>query len=108
MDESAQTVAVRHVVIVQVTVRADRLVVFERALLHNARESLRCDPGCLRFDVTQDAENPLRWVMHEVYDRAESHAAHRRSPHFLAYDTVAAEAVVDKTVLRGRGVHIPA
>jgi quinol monooxygenase YgiN len=108
MSESAPTLEVRHVVIVQVTVRADRLEAFERALLHNARESLRHDAGCLRFDVTQDAADPLRWVMHEVYDRVEAHAAHRRSAHFLAYDAVAAEAVVEKTVLRGRGVHIPA
>ncbi len=108
MSESAQRLEPRHVVIVQVTVRPEHLDAFEPALLHNARESLRLDAGCLRFDVTQDAENPLRWVMHEVYDRPESHAAHRRSPHFLAYDAVAAEAVVEKTVLRGRGVHIPA
>jgi quinol monooxygenase YgiN len=108
MTDSAPNQAIRHVVLVQVTVRPERLEAFERALLHNARESLRHDAGCLRFDVTQDAENPLRWVMHEVYDRVESHAAHRRSPHFLAYDAVASEAVVEKTVLRGRGVHIPA
>lgn len=107
MDETTSNEA-RHVVIVQLTVKPEGLDAFTRALLHNARESVRCDPGCLRFDVTQDAENPLRWVMHEVYDRPESHAAHRRSAHFLAYDAVAADAVVEKTVLRGRGVHIPA
>lgn len=108
MADPAPNLAIRHVVLVQVTVRPEHLDAFERALLHNARESLRSDPGCLRFDVTQDAANPLTWVMHEVYDRPESHAAHRRSPHFLAYDVVASEAVVEKTVLRGRGVHIPA
>jgi quinol monooxygenase YgiN len=101
------TLPVRHVVLVQVTVRPERLAEFREALLENARMSLLHDPGCLRFDVSQDLEDPLRWVFHEVYDRPESHAAHRQSPHFLAFDAVAARAVVSKAVMKGRGVHIP-
>jgi quinol monooxygenase YgiN len=39
-------------------------------------------------------------VLYEVYDAPESHLAHRQSPHFLAYDAVARDAVSDKTVAR--------
>jgi quinol monooxygenase YgiN len=74
------------------------LAEFERALLHNARESVRRDPGCVRFDVSQHVEDPTRWVLHEIYDTPDAHAAHRRSPHFLAYDAVAQLAVIDKSV----------
>ena len=89
-----------HVVLVQVTIRPEMGEEFEAALLHNARESVRRDPGCLRFDVSQDKEHPARWVLYEVYENPEAHAIHRQSPHFLAYDAVAARAVVEKTVAK--------
>lgn len=95
-----------HIVLVVVTVRPERLEEFERALLHNARESVAHDAGCVRFDVSQDAENPARWVLHEVYDSPAAHAAHRQSVHFLAYDAVAGRAVVEKMVIRGAGRHV--
>jgi quinol monooxygenase YgiN len=95
-----------HIVVVLVTVKPEMLVEFERALLHNARESVARDPGCLRFDVCQHADDPARWVLHEVYDAPEAHAAHRQSAHFLAYDRIAARAVIDKLVIRGVGKHV--
>ena len=57
-----------YVVLVQVTVRSEMLEEFERLLMHNARESVAHDPGCLRFDVSQHVDDPTRWVLHEVYD----------------------------------------
>jgi len=96
-----------HVVLVLVKVKPEMLPEFEQALLHNARESVAHDPGCLRFDVSQHVEDPTRWVLHEVYDRPESHAAHRQSPHFLAYDALAREAVTEKSVARCVGRHLP-
>ena len=92
-----------HVVLVLVTVRPELLEEFERALLHNARESVMKDPGCVRFDVSQQQDDLTRWVLYEVYDSPDAHAAHRRSSHFLAYDAVAARALVDKTVIRATG-----
>jgi quinol monooxygenase YgiN len=95
-----------HIVLVMVTVKPEMLEEFERALLHNARESVAHDPGCLRFDVCQDLEDPTRWVLYEVYEAPEAHAAHRQSPHFLAYDRVAARAVTRKVVTRAAGRHL--
>ena len=95
-----------HIVLVQVTIRPEMQEEFETALLHNARESVRRDPGCLRFDVSQDKEHPSRWVLYEVYENPQAHAAHRQSPHFLAYDAVATRAVVEKTVSRCAGRHV--
>jgi quinol monooxygenase YgiN len=45
-------------------------------------------------------------VLHEVYDREEAHAAHRRAAHFLAFDAVAARAMRGKSVLKCAGRHI--
>jgi len=95
-----------HIVLVQVKVRPESLQEFERALLHNARESVAHDPGCRRFDVSQHVDDPTRWVLHEMYDTPDAHAAHRQSPHFLAYDAVAQNAVVEKQVSRCVAKHL--
>jgi len=96
----------QHIVLVQVTIRPEMQAEFESALLHNARESVLRDPGCLRFDVSQDKDHPEKWVLYEVYDSPDAHATHRQSPHFLAYDAVAAKAVVEKTVSKCAGRHV--
>ena len=96
-----------HIVLVIVRVREEWLEEFARALLHNARQSVEHDAGCLRFDVSQDYDDPTRWVLHEVYDSPAAHAAHRESVHFLAYDAVAQRAVTEKIVIRGAGRHVP-
>ena len=96
-----------HIVLVIVRVREEWLEEFARALLHNARQSVEHDAGCLRFDVSQDYDDPTRWVLHEVYDSPAAHATHRESVHFLAYDAVAQRAVTEKIVIRGAGRHVP-
>jgi (4S)-4-hydroxy-5-phosphonooxypentane-2,3-dione isomerase len=95
-----------HIVIVQVTVRPDRLDEFREALLHNAAESLAHDAGCVRFDIGQDRDDPCRWVLYEVYEAPADHERHRRSPHFLAYDVVAGRAVIEKRVTVYRGQYM--
>lgn len=95
-----------HIVLVQVSVKPEMLEEFERALLINASESVKKDAGCLRFDVGQAKDDPLKWVLYEVYDREESHAAHRKAAHFLAYDAVAERATTQKSVIRCAGKHM--
>ena len=95
-----------HIVLVLVTIRPEMRTEFEHALLHNARESVARDRGCRRFDVSHHADDPARWVLHEVYDDPSAHAEHRQSPHFLAYEAVAQRAIVEKTVFRCVGRHV--
>jgi quinol monooxygenase YgiN len=65
-----------HIVLVVVTIRPEMRTEFEQALLHNARQSVAIDEGCRRFDVSQDVNDPTRWILHEVYDAPEAHAKH--------------------------------
>ena len=95
-----------HIVLVLVTIRPEMRTEFEQALLHNARESVAHDEGCRRFDVSQDVDDPTRWILHEVYDAPEAHAKHRQSSHFLAYDEIAQRAIIEKTVFRCAGRHV--
>ena len=94
------------IVLVQVEVRAEMLEAFARAILENADASVARDPGCLRFDVSQQVDEPRRWVFHEVYTDEAAHAAHRRSPHYAAYLEVADRAIVSKVVTRCAGTRI--
>lgn len=66
-----------YVLLVQVEVRKDMLDVFEPAILENATRSVEREPGCLRFDVSQQLDDPHRWIFHEVYTEEAAYAAHR-------------------------------
>ncbi len=93
--------------LVQVEVRSDMLGEFTHAIQENARQSVRCDPGCLRFDVLQVMDAPTRWVFYEVYTDELAWERHRMSPHFAAYKTVADRALVSREATRLRPLVAP-
>ena len=48
------------------------------------------EPGIARFDVIQQADDPTRFVLVEVYRTPEAPAAHKETAHYAAWrDTVA-------------------
>ena len=48
------------------------------------------EPGNLRFDVLQATDDPMRFVLVEVYRTAEDAEAHKRTAHYLRWrDAVA-------------------
>jgi quinol monooxygenase YgiN len=63
------------VVHVHVQVRPDRIDAFKAATVANARESIR-EPGIARFDVIQQADDPARFVLVEVYRTVEATNQH--------------------------------
>jgi (4S)-4-hydroxy-5-phosphonooxypentane-2,3-dione isomerase len=74
---------------VQVRVLPDAVETFRAATLANARGSVN-EPGCARFDVVQDADDPTRFVLLEAYRSAEAREDHRKTAHYLAWrDAVA-------------------
>ena len=77
------------VVHVHVRVRPGTEAAFTAATRANARESVR-EPGVVRFDVVQQADDPTRFVLVEVYRTAEDPARHKETAHYLTWrDTVA-------------------
>ena len=77
------------VVHVQVHVKPECVAAFTAASVANARESVR-EPGIARFDVVQQADDPTRFVLVEVYRTAEAPAAHKATAHYANWrDTVA-------------------
>lgn len=67
--------------VVYLEVKPELLDTFLAEATANAVES-RKEPGVERFDLLQQADNPQRFMLYEVY-RAESDLeAHRQTPHF--------------------------
>ena len=77
------------VVHVHVHVKPESVEAFKAASLENARLSVR-EPGIARFDVLQQAGDPTRFVLVEVYRTPAAPAAHKETAHYQLWrDTVA-------------------
>ena len=69
------------VVHVHVHVKAETVEAFKQATLANARESVK-ESGIVRFDFSQQQDDPTRFVLVEVYRAPEAQLAHRETKHY--------------------------
>jgi quinol monooxygenase YgiN len=69
------------VVVVRCHVRQEHLDAFVEASLDDARHSVLDEPGCLRFDVVQDDEDPTKFWLYEVYRDQAAFDHHLTTPH---------------------------
>jgi (4S)-4-hydroxy-5-phosphonooxypentane-2,3-dione isomerase len=77
------------VVHVHVQVKPESVEAFRKATLANAQASVK-EPGIARFDVVQQADDPTRFVLVEVYRNEQAPAQHKETAHYAAWrDTVA-------------------
>jgi (4S)-4-hydroxy-5-phosphonooxypentane-2,3-dione isomerase len=79
---------------VQMEVRPGRRAEFLAGMAANAESSVRDEPGCLRFDVCSVGSDENRFVLYELYTDAAAFEAHKASPHFARWRTVADQVVV--------------
>ena len=79
--------------LVQMEVRPGRREEFLAGMAANAESSVRDEPGCLRFDVCSVDGDEDRFLLYELYTDAEAFAAHKASPHFARWRTVAEQVV---------------
>lgn len=75
---------------VAIQVKPESVEAFKAATLANARASV-LESGVVRFDVCQQADDPAKFVLWEVYRDPAGHAAHRETAHYAAWR----EAVAD-------------
>jgi quinol monooxygenase YgiN len=76
----------------------DRATDFLAALRENAATSLRDEPGCHRFDVCTDPDDPEAFFLYELYTDAQAFEAHKATRHFLAFDALVRDWTAGKTV----------
>jgi autoinducer 2-degrading protein len=94
------------VMLVKLTIKPELVDEFKAAILKNAALSIERDPGCLRFDVLQQADDPTRWVLYEVYDKEQAWVDHRNAAHFLAFMEVGNRAIVTREATKLTGINI--
>ncbi|KAJ1472086.1 hypothetical protein T484DRAFT_1976250, partial [Baffinella frigidus] len=71
-------------VVVYVSVKAGMEEDFKKATLENARNSVQ-EEGIARFDVIEQADDPTKFVLFEVYKNAEAPAKHKDTEHYLTW-----------------------
>lgn len=78
-----------YVVCVHIHVKPENRDDFIHASLENASNTV-LEPGNLRFDVIQQADDPNRFMLYEVYLDADAMDAHKETAHYATWrDTVA-------------------
>ena len=78
-----------HVTLVHVHVLPEHIADFIEATRPNHAGAV-AEPGCLRFDVLQAADDPTWFAFYEAYRDASAAAAHKLTDHYLAWKTAVA------------------
>ena len=79
---------------------------FKAAILKNAELSVQRDPGCVRFDVLQQEDDPTRWFLYEVYEKEQDWVNHRAAAHFLAFMEVGTRAIATRELTKLTGINV--
>lgn len=81
------------------------------SLLRSMVEASRSEAGNVRYDLWQDAEDPGRFVLDELYVDSHAMAFHRATPHFQGYlsriNDVAVRTVVTVRPVDVKGLPAP-
>lgn len=79
---------------IKVEIKPERRQDFLAAIEVDAVGSETDEPGCVRFNVLQDAEDENVYYFYEVYTSEAAVTAHREAPHYAVWraaaDTLAA------------------
>jgi autoinducer 2-degrading protein len=74
-----------YVIVAVGKVKPEHLGRYLEEILLDAIGSVNNEPGCLRFDVIQDRDEPARVCLYEIYRDADAFQAHLVAPHFKRY-----------------------
>lgn len=74
-----------YVLIVDHKVKLENREDWIAAATRDARGAVETEPGCLRFDIIQDNEDPTRFYFYEVYVDEAAFQSHLRQPHYLKW-----------------------
>jgi autoinducer 2-degrading protein len=73
-----------YVTIVYVHVKTEHVAEFIESMRVNHEQSI-LEPGNLRFDILQQADDPTRFIAYEAYRDEASAKAHKETAHYLAW-----------------------
>jgi autoinducer 2-degrading protein len=79
--------------LVKVRIKPEQRQRFLQAIEHDAIASERDEPGCLRFNVLQDAQDENVYFFYEVYVDEAALDAHRAAPHYEVWRAASVEVL---------------
>ena len=79
---------------VHVNVKPESIEAFKRATIENASNSVK-EAGIARFDVIQQADDPTKFILVEVYKTEDAPAAHKESAHYARWRDDVAEMMAE-------------
>jgi autoinducer 2-degrading protein len=82
------------IVHVHVNVKPEFVEAFKQATIENASHSVR-EAGIARFDVIQQADEPTKFILVEVYKSADAPAAHKETAHYARWRDRVAEMMAE-------------
>ena len=92
-----------YVVIVPIQIEQGHRDEFLEALMVDAKGANEDEPGCLRFDAVQDADDDHRIWLYEVYKDEAAFQAHLQAPHFQVFKEAADKWRIDGIQGSARG-----
>lgn len=87
-----------YVITVEFTIHLEHLAAFMTLMLENASLSRETEPGCRRFDVCFDPQQPERVFLYEIYDDRAAFEAHLATAHFKSFDSAVKTMVAAKAI----------
>jgi autoinducer 2-degrading protein len=82
------------IVHVHVHVKLEFVETFKQVSWENARNSVK-EPGIARFDVLQQADDPTRFILVEVYRDTEATASHKATAHYARWRDAVADMMAE-------------
>lgn len=85
---------------VSVRVKPERREEFLSAIVRQAEASRELEPGCLRFELLENASDPLEFLLLEVYATPDDYLlAHRRTAHYADWAETADEVLEGERIV---------
>ncbi len=85
------------VTLVYIHVKPEFVNAFIEASMDNVQNSAR-EPGIARFDFIQQADDPTRFVLVEVYRTEDAPAKHKETAHYQRWRDKVADMMVEPRV----------
>ena len=94
-----------YTIFVTFQVQAEHRDDFIKATMDDARGAMGTEPGCVRFDILRDEEDPNKVHLYEVYKDKAALDAHGQTPHLLKWRETTKDWRAGPSVV-SRGINI--
>jgi (4S)-4-hydroxy-5-phosphonooxypentane-2,3-dione isomerase len=84
-----------YVVQVYIHIKLSQIDSFIKVSTVNADMSRRSEPGVIRFDIIQQADDPTRFVFIEVYRSQDAAARHKETAHYNQWREIAEQMMAE-------------